>query len=199
MVCGQHFWQCVQFEVVNYNFFRLNWWLWSQLGLPLKLTITTIHSNKIHKGSSNLFYGNIHKSSQNEKGSSMVESTDTEPVIFDWRAHIQRTMDYYTAKLEEAKNTSQSLSCPPSPAKSVSSVASSDVGPEQQLPPIQWTTTAMLCFLGSPKTWVVPKTINGMRWDYHFGTCTVFPSEEKRIYFCLTQSYSILRFSPATT
>ena len=75
----------------------------------------------------------------------------------------QRTMDYYTAKLEEAKNTSQSLSCPPSPAKSVSSVASSDAGPEQQLPPIQWTTTAMLCFLGSPKTWVVPKTINGMR------------------------------------
>ena len=35
----------------------------------------------------------------------MVESTDTEPVIFDWRAHIQRTMDYYAAKLEEAKNT----------------------------------------------------------------------------------------------
>ena len=75
----------------------------------------------------------------------------------------ERTMDIYAKLEEEAKNTSQSLSFPPSPAKSVSSVASSDAGSEQQLPPIQWTTTAMLCFLGSPKTWVVPKTINGMR------------------------------------
>ena len=89
----------------------------------------------------------------------MVESTVS--IMFDWNASRKRPMDIYSAKLEEAENTS--LSCPPSPAKSVSSVASSDAGPEQQLPPIQWTTTAMLCFLGSPKTWVVPKSINGMR------------------------------------
>ena len=91
----------------------------------------------------------------------MVESTV--PVMFDWSASLKRTMDIYRAKLEEAKNTSQSLSCPPSPAKSVSSVGISEAVSEQPLPAVEWTTTAMLCFLGSPKTWVVPKTINGMR------------------------------------
>ena len=114
-------------------------------------------------------YGNTAKSGEKEKGNKMVESTV--PVMFDWSASLKRTMDIYRAKLEEAKNTSQSLSCPPSPAKSVSSVASSETAPEEALPSVQWSTTAMLCFLGSPKTWVVPKTINGMRWEANHENC----------------------------
>ncbi len=93
-------------------------------------------------------------------GVDMVESTV--PVVFDWSANLRRTMEIYRAKLEEANRMREAMSCPSSPAKRTSSLSSSDTD-EDQPPPIRWSASAMLFFLGSPEIWVVPKSINGMR------------------------------------
>ena len=52
---------------------------------------------------------------------------------------------------------------PRSPAKTVTVTSYGTATCGKAPPPINWNKTAMLCFLGSPKTWVVPKAINGMR------------------------------------